>query len=256
LIQSDGERLGLITKLHFSRFEFKYLLPAGLRREVESELSHFVELDPYVAGKENHQYLVRSLYFDDWRYSNYYEKIDGMMKRAKFRVRTYTDDPAEDCATFLEVKGRYGGLVFKHRSPLSDPAVGELSASNGNPGELIAKRAESGPVVQQFRFEVERKRLRPCMLIDYARRPYMSRYAPEFRLTFDDELRATHTQLLHPRREQRRSILPGYTILEVKFRFHVPSWFHRIIQSYELGRVSISKYCRGVEAFRLTPHLE
>jgi hypothetical protein len=94
------------------------------------------------------------------------------------------------------------------------------------------------------------------MLIDYERRPYVSRYAPEFRLTFDDALRATHTRLLHPHREQIRSVLPGYTILEVKFRFHVPSWFHRIIQSYELRRVSISKYCRGVEAFRLTPHLE
>ena len=94
------------------------------------------------------------------------------------------------------------------------------------------------------------------MLIDYYRRPYISKYDPEFRVTFDEQLYATRTESLHPPEyAPRRSVLKGFTIMEVKFRFHVPSWFHRIIQSYELHRISVSKICSGIETFGLTPKL-
>ena len=32
------------------------------RQEVEAQLQHFAELDPYVAGRPGHTYFVRSLY--------------------------------------------------------------------------------------------------------------------------------------------------------------------------------------------------
>ena len=36
------------TQLSFLRFEFKYVLDQQLREQVEAELAHFVELDPWV----------------------------------------------------------------------------------------------------------------------------------------------------------------------------------------------------------------
>jgi hypothetical protein len=48
-----------------------------------------------------------------------------------------------------------------------------------------------------------------------------------------------------------RALVPGYTVMEVKFRYHMPSWFHRIIQAFELRRVSISKICTGTQALGL-----
>ena len=45
------------TKLHFSRFEFKYVLPKDMRDEVESELQHFVELDDMEAEIRSHRTL-------------------------------------------------------------------------------------------------------------------------------------------------------------------------------------------------------
>ena len=39
---------------------------------------------------------------------------------------------------------------------------------------------------------------------------------------------------------------PGNSILEVKFERSMPAWFHRIIQSYDLRRESISKFVLGV----------
>lgn len=247
----------MVAKLHFLRFEFKYVLAADLRREIESELNYFVQLDPYVGSRADRKYLVRSLYFDDPGYSCYFQKVQGDLHRAKFRLRTYSRDPAEHCATFLEIKGRHNALVFKHRTPLTRGAAGRFSPGERGVTDAILERAVEGPVLDRFRYEVPRKQLRPLMLIDYQRRPYVSKYDAEFRLTFDDSLQATRTESLYQAPwEPTRDVLRGYTIMEVKFRHAVPSWFHRILQSYNLRRQSVSKICKGMEAWQLSPLLE
>jgi len=239
------------TKLHFSRFEFKYLLPLALRKEVEAELAHFVDFDPFVESRPDHRYLVRSLYWDDARLTAFENKIDGHMVRSKFRIRTYTDDPNEPVPRFLEIKGRHNNLVVKHRTPMN---VGvEQSAVRGDElAELVMDRCEPGPIHQEFSFQRYRRRIRPYCLIDYMRRPYVSRFDPEFRLTFDEELQATQTDCLFQKNTDRSvRVVAGYTVMEVKFKHHMPSWFHRIIQGYELRRLSFSKICEGTIALGL-----
>ncbi|MEZ6005441.1 MAG: polyphosphate polymerase domain-containing protein [Planctomycetota bacterium] len=239
------------TKLHFSRFEFKYLLPAKLRAEVESELSHFVEFDPFVEGRPDHRYLVRSLYWDDRRLSAFRDKIDGVMVRSKFRIRTYTTDPDEPVPRFLEIKGRNNNLVVKHRTPV-DIGTESSQVAGDSLAELVMANAVEGPIQQEFSFQRYRRRIQPYCLIDYQRRPFVSRFDPEFRLTFDEELTATRTDRLFPKRTDRTvRVAPGYTVMEVKFRHHLPSWFHRIIQGYELRRLSFSKICEGTVALGL-----
>ncbi len=247
----------MLARLHFLRFEFKYLLRADVRREVERELGHFMQLDPFVGTRPERKYFVRSLYFDSADQASYFEKVDGMVHRTKFRVRTYARTPAAPAATFLELKGRHDALVFKHRAELvRGEGVRFVAGQRGMAQEVMA-RTQAGSVLERFRFDLERRRLEPQMLIDYDRRPYVSKYDAEFRLTFDDNLHATRTPSLYPGPcENARAVLCGYTIMEVKFRYHVPSWFHRILQSYDLRRQSISKVCKGMEAWRLNPHME
>ena len=243
------------TKLHFARFEFKYILPQALREDVERELQYFLEFDPYVKERPNHKYFVRSLYFDDPSYSSFYEKHDGLHTRSKFRVRTYTEDPAESAPSFLEIKGRHNNLVFKHRAPLDNGGVGIVKSGADFTQKVLNIAAES-KVREQFEYEILRKRIRPVALVDYWRRPYISKYDPEFRLTFDEKLYGTHTATLFPSSsDRRRALIPGYTVLEVKFRHHIPSWFHRVIQSFELRRISISKICEAVETLELAEDL-
>ncbi len=241
-------------KLHFSRFEFKYVLRETLRNQIEAELQHFVELDPHVAGKAESKYFVRSLYFDDPSFCAFYDKIDGLHTRSKFRVRTYTEDSSGEVPQFLEVKGRYNNLVFKHRVPMDGGAI--LLERGDALVEMVLSHAREGKVRDQFEFELHRKRLRPNVLVDYFRRPYISKYDPEFRLTFDEKLRSTATCGLFPRPIDRsRRMLRGYTVMEVKFRHHLPSWFHRLIQCYELRRQSVSKVCLGTETLELAVDL-
>ena len=241
------------TELHFSRFEFKYVLALAQRRE----LGYFMALDPHVSRQRRQKYFVRSLYFDAAAYTCYYEKTDGVMQRRKYRIRTYTDDRDEDCAVFLEVKGRYNALVYKHRVELPRSVIGSLEAGRGALTEDIARLGGADNVATGFLYDSLRMRLRPLMLIDYERRPYVSKYAPDFRVTFDDNLSSTVTDRLFNRpTDRKRVFLPGYCVVEVKFKRHIPAWFHRLTQSYELRRVSVSKYCRGMERMGLADNLE
>ena len=138
------------SKLDFSRFEFKYLLNANRRAALESDLQHFLQYDPFVALRENHQYPVRSLYFDDPSYSAFHDKIDGLLSRSKFRVRTYSGSIDDDAPVFLEIKGRTNNLVFKHRVA-TDGSSADWSALKGD-GVIrsIINRANKGAVLDQF----------------------------------------------------------------------------------------------------------
>ena len=117
----------MTTKLHFSRFEFKYVLLPEVRRNLEAELLYFLELDPYVERQVGQKYHVRSLYFDNRAMSCYYDNLDGVMHRAKFRLRTYCEVEDETTPCFLEIKGRHNALVFKHRADLLNTRRNQVS---------------------------------------------------------------------------------------------------------------------------------
>jgi len=240
------------VKLHFSRFEFKYVLPARNVSELEKDMRYFLEFDPFVRDIEGHYYDVRSLYFDDPAYSAFYNKIEGTHTRAKFRIRTYTNEAQNDTAQFLEIKGRYNNLVFKHRTQIGP----EFHIGDDGEDEMIHKvvrATRQDKLGQRFEYELFRKRIRPIALVIYKRRPYVSRFDPDFRLTLDSDLTAVRARgLFQPGSGPAgRDIMPGYTVVEVKFRRHIPSWFHRLIQAHELRSVSVSKICKAMEVLEL-----
>ena len=220
-----------------------------LRAELESELTYFMDFDPRVKSTAKHQYCVRSLYFDDPHSTCFYDKVEGLHTRSKFRVRTYTDNPQVPTPQFLEIKGRCDNVAFKHRTQLNSAGIVSYER-----GEQLVGRVQNGigdcNVARQFCYDLYRKQIRPIALVDYLRRPYIGKFDPEYRLTFDSELKGTRTNCLFPSgsQPQSRSLLRGYTVLEVKFRQRIPAWFHGLIQAYELRRVSVSKICLAMEA--------
>ncbi len=239
------------VQLDFYRFEFKYILPKDLRCDLESKVSHIMDIDPFAKKQPDQKYYVRSLYFDDKRYSAYFDKVDGLLTRKKFRLRTYTNNPNEDTVQYLELKGRHNQLVFKHRAPLkiSNNECGEEFVGIEN---RILKQVQSGNIKNQFEYELFRKRLLPIALVNYHRRPYVSKFDPDFRITFDDNLHCTTTRDLFPVADHRkRNFLNDCCVLEVKFKQQIPSWFHRMIRFYELQRQSISKICHSMESLEL-----
>lgn len=65
---------------------------------LRQRLSSVMTPDPHARGG---RYFVRSLYFDDLRDTALREKLDGVSRREKFRLRCYNGD---DSYLVLEVK--------------------------------------------------------------------------------------------------------------------------------------------------------
>lgn len=234
------------SPLHFARLECKYVLSAAQRQAVESALQPFLLSDAHAHGGA---YGVRSLYFDDPVWSAFHAKMDGLRTRSKFRLRTYARHADERAAWFLEQKGRQDGLVWKHRTPIAarfDPTRRGAALV----GDVLANATPS-PVLDRFASAVLRQRLAPVVLVDYRRRPYTSPFAPDFRVTFDDELSAAATDRLFGPALAPRRLLSGCSVLEIKFGHAVPAWFHAVVQDQELQRRSLSKVCSAILALGL-----
>ena len=72
------------------RHEYKFQLNALDLFALRSRLRAVMPRDPH-AGSGG-EYRIRSLYFDDAADTALREKLDGLSRRAKFRIRLYNDD--------------------------------------------------------------------------------------------------------------------------------------------------------------------
>ena len=137
------------SPLHFARFEFKYRLDAAARRAIAATLATFVEIEPFAARRASGSYLVRSLYFDDPRFTAFHAKADGLLRRSRFRLRTYGRAPGDGAPWFLEQKGREGALVWKHRTPVHGPFDASLRERADLALVPVVRLAGAGPWIEE-----------------------------------------------------------------------------------------------------------
>lgn len=235
-----------VTNLHFQRFEFKYLLPASLADILIPQFLKYMEWDPYVIDKSEKYYSVLSLYYDSEGLGCYYDKLAGLEERKKLRIRTYDKNISPDTKVFIELKRKDDALVFKDRI-ITTYENYFTSFINGN-YESFKKSSDTS--IQKFLQELiwfkEYNGLMPKVMIIYQRMPLFSKMDKKFRVTFDSNL------MVFPSEELRFAdgipVAPESVIMEVKYNNVLPSWFHAIIQDFQLERISVSKYCLGIES--------
>ena len=88
----------------FQRYEFKYILNKEISDQIEDEARNFMSFDSFVQKTLNNQYYVRSLYYENNFSSNFFEKVDGMKTRRKYRLRTYGKSLEANTPIFLRSK--------------------------------------------------------------------------------------------------------------------------------------------------------
>jgi hypothetical protein len=228
----------------FSRYEFKYLLDKKVSESIAIESEKFMDYDGYTHPTLGNMYFVRSLYFDNFLSSNFFEKVDGMRIRRKFRLRTYSDEFNKNIPIFLEEKGRNNQRTFKERVLINHNHY-ELFLDSNKSFDLL-NLYPGNDLIERFVFNINRKRLTPKVLVDYNRKPLVNKHGLAFRLTFDSHINSLRTNSLFDRSGGYKC-KAGYTILEVKFDRSIPPWFHRIIQNYDMQRLSVSKFVLGME---------
>lgn len=216
---------------HEWKHEINHLDMLALR----SRLKHVMAVDAHAV---NGKYNIRSLYFDNLQDKALLDKLNGVSRREKFRVRYYNDDRS---FILLEKKSKINGLCNKEKVQLS---LAEAEAiSNGDTDALGESKK---PLVGELYQKMKTQGLMPKTIVDYTREAFT--YAPgNIRVTLDYDLRTgiTGTDFLNP---DCITIPAGNSniILEVKWDEFLPSMIRDMVQLDGRRSSAFSKYaaCR------------
>ena len=192
--------------------------------------------DPH-AGPEG-SYQVVSLYYDDPYDTALRQKLDGVNRREKFRLRYYGEEPA---FFKLEKKYKVKGLCGKGACKLSREEGERLLA-----GELDFLLEREEPLLAELYHELRGSLLAPRTAVCYDREAFL--YAPgNVRITLDRDVR-TGLSPLDFFRPERFSLKPlsGLTVLEVKYDAFLPDLVRMAVQIPNRRAAACSKYalCR------------
>lgn len=232
---------GDVPRLHFHRYEFKYLLRPSEEERVRTELDRRMERDEH--SSSSGYYFVRSHYFDSAGLVCYREKVNGHRRRHKFRLRMYSQSDVFRDPLFMELKGKDDMLVYKHRMPLGAEGVASaIAGGRSTMADLVTGSPGANGVADSFVFDLFRRGLFPSVVVDYRRTAFQHRADPDFRATLDTRVIARRCDRAGLPAGRPRDLASPFSVLEIKFRYRLPAWFHRLIQDMELRRQSFSKF--------------
>ena len=219
------------------RHELKYVISAGQIPMIQNRIRHLLPQDPN-AGPTG-SYTIRSLYFDDYENRCYYENENGTDPREKFRIRIY--DHSTEKIT-LECKRKEHGKTLKTSCPLTVEQTRLLMA-----GKPIPDIAKQPPVLQKLTVLMLTKRMRPVVIVEYDRIPYVYPNG-NVRITLDTNIASSSdVGSFLDETIPKRPVMPlGQQLLEVKYDEYLPDFIYRSLQLHSLRQTAFSKYyiCR------------
>ena len=215
------------------RHEWKHEINYCDMLAVRSRMSAVAQRDGHAA---NGSYTVRSLYFDDPTDRALREKIDGVSRREKFRIRYYNGDTS---LIRLEKKSKVAGLCSKQSASVTAAEV--RSILDGN---IAWMAADERPLVRELYAKMRSERLGPKTIVDYTREPFV--YDPgNVRVTLDYDIRTCLrcTDFLDP---NCVTVPAGEApiILEVKWDEYLPQIIRAAVQLPDRRASAFSKYAQ------------
>jgi len=220
------------------RHELKYYLNFMQYRILRRKLGVVLKLDSH-AGPDG-RYHIRSLYFDDFRNTAFFDKMAGVATRKKYRMRIYDFN---DGLVKFERKSKFDQYVSKESAVL-----GREEADRIINGDVSFLANSDNQLLRCFYLECRRNLLRPVVLVDYLREAYVHPVG-NVRVTFDicvctglgpvsffDHNTSTVTVCEEPG-----------VILEVKFGSVLPEVVRGLLSGGIRPRSAIGKFvmCRG-----------
>lgn len=205
---------------------------------LRQRLSCVLKPDPHAVDG---QYLIRSLYFDTPEDKALREKLDGVSRREKFRIRYYNADTS---CIHLEKKSKLAGLGRKDMAVLTP----EQAQSIVN-GELSWMAGSEAPLIVELYSKMRTQRLRPKTIVDYTREPFV--YSPgNVRVTLDYNIRTglSCTDFLNTACPTI-PVPDSPAILEVKWDAFLPDAVRDLVQLPGRRSSAFSKYaaCRSYD---------
>ena len=217
------------------RHEWKIALDPGDLFVLRQRLRAVMQPDAHAVDG---RYRIRSLYFDTPEDRALREKLDGVSRREKFRIRYYNGELG---FIRLEKKSKYAGLGRKDCAALS---AAEAQAITD--GRLDWMMASGQALVQELYGKMRMQLLRPKTIVDYTREPFV--YAPgHVRVTLDYDIRTCLGCSDFLNAACPMLPVPDVpVVLEVKWDEYLPSVIRRATALKNRSATAFSKYaaCR------------
>lgn len=215
------------------RHELKFILNPQDAAILKKNLSQILEKDPN--GDPQGRYMVRSLYFDTIGGDAFFDKMDGVEVRSKYRIRYYNQDTS---FIRLESKLKIDDLSNKTQQRISLEMAQQLMR-----GEIGSIPFQTDSVLSDFALDMKLNGLRPSVIVDYQRTAYLHK-ALDVRITFDEYIRSRifDTQLFKTKFGAIDVFDPGEVVLEVKYDDLIPSAVADLLRQVPMIRLAISKY--------------
>lgn len=215
------------------RHEWKYEINQADLLTLRQRLRAVMSPDPHaVDGK----YRIRSLYFDNMADQALREKMDGVSRREKFRIRYYNGDTS---LIHLEKKSKTGGLGNKQKAILTESQAQSIAQGSLN---WMSECQEE--LVRELYAKMRTQGLRPKVIVDYTREPFL--FAPgNVRITLDHHIRAGFccSDFLNPECVTV-PVLDAKIILEVKWDQFLPDIICDAIRLPGRRASAFSKYAQ------------
>jgi hypothetical protein len=161
------------------------------------------------------------------------EKLSGLSRREKFRLRYYNDDTS---FIRLERKGKANRLCYKESAPVKAELCAALLA-----GDYECLKLPESPLLMELYTKIRCQNLRPRNIVEYSREAYKYR-AGNVRITLDSDIRTSNSVagFLNP----RLTTIPASTaiIMEIKFDGFLPDIIRDILQIGCRNQSEFSKY--------------
>lgn len=220
------------------RHELKYLVSDAELAELGVRLRAVMEPDPH--ADENGDYLIRSIYLDDWKNSCMFENEDGTSPREKWRIRTYQ---LSDERISLECKRKEGGMIQKKACLITRDQMDALCDVTSD----INVSRDFPPLLNRFILLKKTQRFEPKVVVEYLRKPFICANG-NVRVTFDMQIcSSSHWDMFFEPDMPKRPIMPlGQELLEVKYDEYIPDHIYHAIQMRSMRQETFSKYylCR------------
>ena len=183
---------------------------------------------------ENGCYEIRSLYFDSFDDKALREKLDGVNKREKYRIRMYNNNI--DYIN-LERKFKYNSLGYKDIAYLSKNETEAIIN-----GDISWMKDSKDNVILGFYNRLRYESLKPKVIVDYIREPFVFT-AGNVRVTLDYNIRTSMSSIdfLNPN-ALTIPVENSPCILEVKWDNYLPDIIRDTVRLENRESTAYSKY--------------
>ena len=213
----------------FKRYELKYVLTLEQMRRILEGIA------PYVTPDQHGNTTIRNLYYDTDDHRLIRRSLEKPVYKEKLRIRSYALAEAQD-PVFVELKKKYRGVVYKRRLALPQQEAMDWLAGKSTP--------QDSQIVREIQYFADfYQGLRPVAYLSYSRDAYYAKAEPDFRVTFDKEIRCRMDGLQLSQPPGGRLLLPEDRVLmELKTAGGIPLWMTRLLTREGVQKMSFSKY--------------